>query len=177
MAMLECQLWDSTLFVQKLPVDNSTLGVIDHHSGYCCQTFSTRGKQHQALFLSLVVEPYFWARVCDATWDSSDAEMRKLAYRARGTHAQFHVISKYGFELIYKDSQEQSRLVVLSSCQQVLLDEVHNAHVRVEMAVQRLAQHATLHSTSQHPCALQHNATTGTTYIPSVVTVAIGGTT
>ena len=36
--------------------------------------------------------------------------------------------------------------------------------VRVALAVQRLAQHATLLSTAQHPCALQHNATTGITY-------------
>ena len=35
LAMLECKLRDSTLFVQKLPVDSSTLGVIDHYSSYC----------------------------------------------------------------------------------------------------------------------------------------------
>ena len=35
MAVLGCQLRDSTLFVQKLPVDSSTLGVTDHHSGCC----------------------------------------------------------------------------------------------------------------------------------------------
>ena len=35
MAVLGCQLRDSTLFVQKLPVDGSTLGVTDHHSGCC----------------------------------------------------------------------------------------------------------------------------------------------
>ena len=40
------------------------------------------------LFISsLVVEPSFLARVCEATWDSPDDEMRKLAYRARGSHA------------------------------------------------------------------------------------------
>ena len=35
MAMLGCQLRDCALFVQKLPVESSTLGVIDHHSGCC----------------------------------------------------------------------------------------------------------------------------------------------
>ena len=35
MAVLGCQLRDSTLFLQKLPVDSSTLGVNDHHSGCC----------------------------------------------------------------------------------------------------------------------------------------------
>ena len=42
------------------------------------------------------------------------------------------------------------------------LDE--NLAVRVAMAVCCLAQHATPRSTAQHPCALQHNATTGITY-------------
>ena len=35
MAVLGCQLRDSTLFVQKLPVHSSTFGVTDHHSGCC----------------------------------------------------------------------------------------------------------------------------------------------
>ena len=35
LAVLGCQLRDSTLFVQKLPVDSSTLGVTDHHSSCC----------------------------------------------------------------------------------------------------------------------------------------------
>ena len=35
MAVLGCQLRDSTLFVQKLPINISTLGVTDHHS-VCC---------------------------------------------------------------------------------------------------------------------------------------------
>ena len=34
-AILVYQLRDSTLFVQKLPLDSSTLGVTDHHSGCC----------------------------------------------------------------------------------------------------------------------------------------------
>ena len=46
MAVLGCQLRDSTLFVQKLPVDSSTLGVTDHHSGCCYSSnVSTRRKQ------------------------------------------------------------------------------------------------------------------------------------
>ena len=47
--------------------------------------------------------------------------------------------------------------------------------VRVAVVVQRLVQHATLHSTAQHPCALQHNDTTGITHIPSVVLAKRGG--
>ena len=43
------------------------------------------------------------------------------------------------------------------------------------MALQCVAQHATLHSTAQHICALQPNATTGITHIPSLVPAAIGG--
>ena len=35
LAVLGCQMRDSTFFVQKLPVDSSTLGVTDHHSGSC----------------------------------------------------------------------------------------------------------------------------------------------
>ena len=35
LAVLGCQMRDSTLFVQKLPVDSSTLGVTDHHSDSC----------------------------------------------------------------------------------------------------------------------------------------------
>ena len=37
-------------------------------------------------------------------------------------------------------------------------------HLRVAMAVCGAAQHATPCSTAQHPCALQHNATTGIKY-------------
>ena len=35
LAVLECQLRDSTLFAQSLPVDSSTLGVTDHLSSSC----------------------------------------------------------------------------------------------------------------------------------------------
>ena len=47
--------------------------------------------------------------------------------------------------------------------------------VRVALAVQCLAQHAILHSTAQHPCALQHNATTSIIHLPSIVLAALGG--
>ena len=35
LAVLGCQLRDSTLYVLKLPVESSTLGVADNHLGYC----------------------------------------------------------------------------------------------------------------------------------------------
>ena len=47
LAMLGCQLKDSTLFVKKLPVDSSKLGVADHRSGCCLRVgtgVGTRGK-------------------------------------------------------------------------------------------------------------------------------------
>ena len=47
--------------------------------------------------------------------------------------------------------------------------------VRVLLAVQRLAQHATSCSTAQHLCVLKHNTTTGITHIPSIVLAALGG--
>ena len=42
------------------------------------------------------------------------------------------------------------------------------------MAVCYAAHHATLHSTAQHPCALQYNATQ-ILHIPSIVLAALGG--
>ena len=47
--------------------------------------------------------------------------------------------------------------------------------VRVALAVQHLAQHAALCYTAQHPCTLQHNATTGIIHIPSIVLAELGG--
>ena len=41
--------------------------------------------------VSLEVEPTFLARVAYATWHDADVEMRKIAHRARGSHALFHV--------------------------------------------------------------------------------------
>ena len=90
LAVLGWQMRDFTLFVQKLPVDSSTLGVVDHHLGCCCcigTHVSMRGNYDSALISSLVVEPSFLARVCEATWDSPDAQMRNLARRARENHA------------------------------------------------------------------------------------------
>ena len=52
--------------------------------------------------LSLEVEPTFLARVHEATWQATYAEMRKLAHRARGTHAMFYVGSRYGFEFVFR---------------------------------------------------------------------------
>ena len=57
----------------------------------------------------------------------------------------------------------------------ILLNGICTIVVRVALAMQRLAQHAILHSTAQHPCALQHNATTGIIHIPSIVLAALGG--
>ena len=45
LAVLGCQLRDSTLFVSKLPVDSSTLGVADHHSS-CCSSLGTHVVTH-----------------------------------------------------------------------------------------------------------------------------------
>ena len=56
----------------------------------------------QSRGMSLEVKPTFLARVHEATWQASDAEMRKLARRARGTHAMFHVGTRHGFELIFR---------------------------------------------------------------------------
>ena len=47
--------------------------------------------------------------------------------------------------------------------------------VKVAMTVRCIAQYTTPCSTAQHICALQHNATTGITHIPSVVPITIGG--
>ena len=52
--------------------------------------------------LSIEAEPTFLARVHEAMWQASDAEMRKLARRARGTHAMFHVGTRHGFEFIFR---------------------------------------------------------------------------
>ena len=53
--------------------------------------------------------------------------------------------------------------------------DAHTWCVRVTLAVQRLAQYAILCSTAQHPCVLQHNATTCITHIPSVVLAELRG--
>ena len=48
---------------------------------------------------------------------------------------------------------------VCSYCVDLCATSLVRGSVRVSMAVCCAAQHATLHSTAQHPCALQHNAT------------------
>ena len=66
--------------------------------------------------LSLEVEPTFLARVANATWHDADVEMRKIACRARGSHALFHVKQLHGFDLVYRGSGELARLVVPAAC-------------------------------------------------------------
>ena len=61
---------------------------------------------------TLAFEPMFLSRVHEATWEAPDAEMRKLARRACGTHAQFHVGSSHGLELVFRGQGEAARLVV-----------------------------------------------------------------
>ena len=46
--------------------------------------------------MSLEVEPTFLARVAHAMWHDADVEMRKIAHRARGSHAFFHVKQLHG---------------------------------------------------------------------------------
>ena len=46
--------------------------------------------------MSLEVEPTFLAHVHEAMWQASDAEMRKLARRARGTYAMYHMGTRHG---------------------------------------------------------------------------------
>ena len=64
---------------------------------------------------------------------------------------------------------------VYFTAHQIKTTTATNATVRVALAVQCLAQHATSCSTAQHPCVLQHNATIGITHIPRVVLAALGG--
>ena len=58
----------------------------------------------------------FLARVSSATWHDADVEMRKVALRARGSHALFHVKQLHGFDLVYHGSGESARLVVPAIC-------------------------------------------------------------
>ena len=51
---------------------------------------------------TLAVEPTFLSRVHEATWQAPDTEMRKLVRRACGSHAQFHVGSMHGLELVFR---------------------------------------------------------------------------
>ena len=90
LAVLECQLRDSSLFVSTLPVDSSTLGwliTIQDVVRMLVLVLLLLGIMSYPLFHPWVVEPSFLARVYQATWDPSDVEMRKLTRRARGNHA------------------------------------------------------------------------------------------
>ena len=64
--------------------------------------------------------------------------MRKLVRRARGTHAEFHVGSRHGLELVFRGQGEAARLVVPRVCQQVLLDEAHCSHVAAHFGARRM---------------------------------------
>ena len=66
--------------------------------------------------LSLEVEPTFLARVANIMWHDTDVEMRKIARRARGSHALFHVKQLQGFDLVFHGSGESARLVVPAIC-------------------------------------------------------------
>ena len=50
----------------------------------------------------LAIKPLFLAWVHEATWQAPDAEMRKLVRRARVIHAQFHVGSRHGLDLVFR---------------------------------------------------------------------------
>ena len=92
----------------------------------------------QGHVLSLEVEPTFLARVHEAMWQASDTEMQKLARRARGTHAMFHVGIRHGFELIFRGQGEASRLVVPKSCCQLLLDEAHCSKLSAHFGARKM---------------------------------------
>ena len=64
--------------------------------------------------------------------------MRKLVRRARGTHAEFHVGSRHGLELVFRGQGEAARLVVPRVCQQVLLDEAHCSQVAAHFGAWRM---------------------------------------
>ena len=107
----------------------------DHHE----QTSATLARSSVAARLNtLAVEPTFLTRVHEATWQAPDAEMRKLVRRARGDHAQFHVGTRHGLELVFRGQGEAARLVVPRVCQQVLLDEAHCSHVAAHFGARRM---------------------------------------
>ena len=49
-------------------------------------------------------------------WHDTDVELRKIAHRARGSHALFYVRQLHGFDLVYRGSGELARLVVPAAC-------------------------------------------------------------
>ncbi len=62
------------------------------------------------------MEPTFLARVSASSFDQPDAEMSKLARRARGTHPLFHVRSRHGVDVVVRGTGETARLVVPADC-------------------------------------------------------------
>ena len=66
--------------------------------------------------MSLEVEPMFLACVANATWHDANVEMRKIAHRARGSHALCHVKQLHGLDLVYHGSGESARPVVPATC-------------------------------------------------------------
>ena len=84
--------------------------VADHYKQD--RTTLERSSSIVAKLNTLDVEPTFLARVHKATWQSPDAEMRKIVRRAPGTHAQFHVGSRHELEQVFRGQGEAARLVV-----------------------------------------------------------------
>ena len=78
------------------------------------------------------------ARVHEAMWQASDAEMRNLVRRARGTHAMFHVGTRHGFEFIFRGQGEAARLVVPKSCHQLLLNEAHCSKLSAHFGARKM---------------------------------------
>ena len=64
--------------------------------------------------------------------------MQKIVRRAHGTHAQFHVGSRHGLELVFRGQGEAARLVVLRVYQHVLLEEAHCSHVAAHFGARRM---------------------------------------
>ena len=64
----------------------------------------------------LEVEPTFLDCLSNARWQHADVEMRKLARRARESHALFHVCKVYGVELMFCGTGWATRLVVPAIC-------------------------------------------------------------
>ena len=65
---------------------------------------------------SIEVESNFLARVNEVTRQNADMKMQKLGRRARGSHAWFHIRKLHGFELVFRGTNEASRLVIPASC-------------------------------------------------------------
>ena len=64
--------------------------------------------------------------------------MRKLARRAHGTHAMFHVGTRHGFELVFRGKGEAARLVVPRICRQLLLDEAYCSKLSAHFGARKM---------------------------------------